>query len=134
MNQKTLHIGLLLVRLMTGVIFLVHGMQKFQGLEGTAGFFSSIGIPGPLAPVVAAIELLGGIALILGLGTRFAGAALTVIMLGVLLTAKMGQPYMSLEFDLIVLFASLQQALVGSGQYGLDAVLFRKKSAQAISA
>ncbi|MFM9281390.1 DoxX family protein [Paenibacillus jiagnxiensis] len=128
MNQTMTSIGLLLLRWMTGIIFIVHGTQKFQGLGGTAGFFQSLGLPGLLAPVVATVELVGGILLILGLGTRFAGAALTAVMIGVLLTAKFGQGYMAMEFDLIVLFASLQQVFTGAGAYSVDAAIARKRS------
>lgn len=127
MNQTLTNIGLLLVRIFTGVIFIVHGSQKFQGLDGTSGFFQSIGLPGWLAPVVATVELVGGIALVLGIGTRIAGAALTIVMIGVLLTAKKGQPFGSIEFDLLVLFASLQQALVGARFLSLDQLFSRKK-------
>ncbi|MDP4096172.1 DoxX family protein [Paenibacillus sp. P96] len=128
MNQTMTSLGLLLVRWMTGIIFIVHGAQKFQGLGGTTGFFQSLGLPGFLAPTVAAIELVGGILLVLGLGTRFAGAALTAVMIGVLLTAKFGQGFMAIEFDLIVLFGSLQQLLTGAGAYSVDAVIARKRS------
>jgi uncharacterized membrane protein YphA (DoxX/SURF4 family) len=127
MNQTLANIGLLLVRIFTGVIFLVHGSQKFQGLDGTSGFFQSIGVPGWLAPVVATIELVGGIALILGIGTRIAGAALTIIIIGALLTARRGQPFGAMEFDLLVLCASLQQALVGGRFLSLDQLFSRKK-------
>ncbi|WP_025683972.1 DoxX family protein [Paenibacillus maysiensis] len=127
MNQTLTNVGLLLVRIFTGVIFIVHGSQKFQGLDGTSGFFQSIGLPGWLAPVVATVELVGGIALVLGIGTRIAGAALTIVMIGVLLTAKKGQPFGSIEFDLLVLFASLQQALGGARFLSLDQLFSRKK-------
>ncbi|MFB5674838.1 DoxX family protein [Paenibacillus terreus] len=128
MNQTMTSIGLLLLRWMTGIIFIVHGAQKFQGLGGTSGFFQSLGLPGFLAPVVATVELVGGILLILGLGARFAGAALTAVMIGVLLTAKFGQGYMAMEFDLIVLFAALQQVFTGAGAYSVDAAIARKRS------
>lgn len=59
-----------------------HGVAKFQGGIGNiAGWFQSIGIPGSMAYVVATIELVGGIALILGLGTRIVSAILAIILL-----------------------------------------------------
>ncbi|KAE8562087.1 DoxX family protein [Paenibacillus polymyxa] len=128
MNQTLANIGLLLVRIFTGVIFIVHGAQKFQGLDGTSSFFQSLGLPGWMAPVVATVELVGGIALVLGIGTLLAGAALTIVMIGVLLTAKKGQPFGSIEFDLLILFTSLQQALVGGRFLAVDQLFGRKKA------
>ncbi|WCT55480.1 DoxX family protein [Paenibacillus sp. KACC 21273] len=127
--KRNVELGLFIVRVLTGVIFLLHGFSKFQGgIGGTTGFFQSIGLPGFLAPVVAIIEILGGLLLILGLLTRIAGAALTVIMIGVLLTAKAGQPFMmGTEFDYLLLFTSLQLALTGSALLSLDSLLFKNK-------
>ncbi|MDN4620260.1 DoxX family protein [Paenibacillus sp. PsM32] len=127
--KRNVELGLFIVRVLTGVIFLLHGFSKFQGgIGGTTGFFQSIGLPGFLAPVVAIIEILGGLLLILGLLTRIAGAALTVIMIGVLLTAKAGQPFMmGTEFDYLLLFTSLQLALTGSALLSVDSLLFKNK-------
>lgn len=127
--KRNVELGLFIVRVLTGLIFLLHGFSKFQGgIGGTTGFFQSIGLPGFLAPVVAIIEILGGLLLILGLLTRIAGAALTVIMIGVLLTAKAGQPFMmGTEFDYLLLFTSLQLALTGSALLSVDSLLFKNK-------
>lgn len=76
-------VGNLLLRVVLGIIFLAHGTVKFQGgIENIVGWFSSIGLPGGFAYVVAIIELVGGIALILGLGTRIVSALLVLIMAG----------------------------------------------------
>lgn len=127
--KRNVELGLFIVRVLTGIIFLLHGFSKFQGgIGGTTGFFQSIGLPGFLAPVVAIIEILGGLLLILGLLTRIAGVALTVIMVGVLLTAKAGQPFMmGTEFDYLLLFTSLQLALAGSALLSVDSLLFKNK-------
>jgi putative oxidoreductase len=52
------------------------------GLGGTAKFFESIGLPGPLAYVVFAMEALGGVLLLLGVKTRWVAAALLPILAG----------------------------------------------------
>lgn len=73
--------GLLLLRVVAGIAFVMHGMSKFQmGLDQVAGWFGSMGIPGFFAYVVAFLELLGGIGLILGIGTRILAALLAVVM------------------------------------------------------
>src|SRR2546430_15634399 len=77
-NSWTANWGLVPLRLVVGLVFIVHGGQKLFvfGLGGAAGFMAKVGIPWPFlaAVVVIAVEILGGLALILGLGTRLAGA------------------------------------------------------------
>ena len=51
-------------------------MKFSAGISGTVGWFASMGLPGFLAYVVAIIELVGGIAMILGVGTRIVGTFL----------------------------------------------------------
>ena len=59
-----------------GITFFIHGLAKFQGgIENTVGWFASIGL-GALAYAVASIELVGGILLIIGLGSRIVWAIL----------------------------------------------------------
>src|SRR2546426_5780246 len=89
-NSWTATWGLVPLRLVVGLVFIVHGGQKLFvfGLGGAAGFMAKVGIPWPFlaAVVVIAVEILGGLALILGLGTRLA-AALLAIDIGVALLA-----------------------------------------------
>lgn len=73
-----------ILRFSVGALFLAHaGLKLFIFTPaGTVGYFASLGLPGPLAYVVIAAELLGGIALILGVYTRWVSLALAPILLG----------------------------------------------------
>jgi putative oxidoreductase len=73
----------LLSRLLLAALFLPAGLSKIGGFEGTAGYIASVGLPMPTvgAAVAIAVEVLGGLALILGLGTRWAALALALFTL-----------------------------------------------------
>jgi len=68
----------LIARLGLAAIFIMAGLSKISGYEGTAGYMDSMGVPGALLPVVIAVEVLGGIAIVIGLFTRLTAAGLTV--------------------------------------------------------
>ncbi len=87
MNQ---HIGNLIIRIVLGVTFFMHGLTKFQsGIDNIAGWFTSIGLPGGLAYGVATVELVGGLLLILGLGVRYIGLLFALVMVGAIVKSKM---------------------------------------------
>lgn len=79
--------ALLLIRLALGAVFFAHGAQKVfgwfggYGLKGTVGYFQSLGIPPALGVIGCFTELLGGVAVFIGLLTRLAALGLAVQML-----------------------------------------------------
>ncbi|WP_042457196.1 DoxX family protein [Neobacillus dielmonensis] len=83
-------IGTLILRVTLGALFLIHGIVKFQGgIENTVGWFSSIGIPGFMAYAVALIEIIGGVALIIGFATRYVSALYVLLMIGAIVKVKL---------------------------------------------
>ena len=68
----------LLARLGLAAIFIMAGLSKISGYEGTVGYMESMGVPGVLLPAVIAVEVLGGIAIVIGLFTRLAALGLAV--------------------------------------------------------
>lgn len=114
-------VGALILRVTLGVIFFIHGLVKFQdGIENTAGWFTSIGLPGFLAYAVAGIELVGGLALIIGIGTRIVSSLIAIIMIGATLKVKLslgllGNGQMAgYELDLAFLAMAIYLAINGS--------------------
>src|SRR3712207_2186784 len=85
--------GLTVLRIVTGIIFVMHGWQKIAmfGLAGFTGFLTELGVPAPgiAAVIVIAVEVVGGLALILGLGTRWVAIPLALDMLVALLTVHL---------------------------------------------
>ncbi|MCE5170334.1 DoxX family protein [Paenibacillus profundus] len=124
--------GSLIIRLVLGIIFFVHGLQKFQGgIENTSGFFDSVGIPGFMAYVVAAIELVGGICLVLGLGTRIVSGAFFIIMLGAVATVKWSMGFVGgYELDVALMAMSLHLLVSGSSLLSLDRMMFGRAADQ----
>lgn len=119
--------GMLPLRMVVGLVFLMHGAQKLFvfGLGGTADIMGKLGLPLPVlcAIVVIAVELLGGLAIVLGVFTRVAGALLAFEMLIAILVARLSGGYFApygYEFELTLLGASLTFALNGPGQISLD--------------
>jgi putative oxidoreductase len=127
--------GLSLLRVFLGITFLVHGVDKFQGgIANTAGFFESLGLPGFAAYIVASIELIGGIAMILGLGTRVVAALFAIILAVATIKVKLAVGFLGngqmagYELDLALLVISVYIALKGKSMLAIDNVLFRPKN------
>lgn len=122
--------SLLILRVVLGITFLVHGIAKFQmGLGNVAGWFESIGIVGFLGYIVAFIELLGGIALIVGVGTRLFSALIAIVMIGAIFTSKlsigfMGAEAAGYELDVALLSIAIVLLISGSQLLSLDNKLF----------
>ena len=120
--------GLTFLRMILGLIFFIHGYSKFQGgIDNTVGFFDSLGIPGFMAYVVATIELVGGLAVILGIGTRIISTLFAVIMVVAIFTAKLPDEFSGYEFDLALLAISVCLACSNRTRFSLDNTLTKNK-------
>jgi putative oxidoreductase len=126
---------IILARLSVGVLFFESGRGKlFYKLNELVEYFTQLGIPFPhlQAPLVAAIELLGGICLILGFATRVASAPLTVIMVVAIVTAQLDKvksigDFLYLpETLLVVIFIWL--IFSGPGKFAVDNSIARSLS------
>lgn len=122
----------LILRLVLGISFFVHGMAKFQGgIENIVGWFESIGLPGFLAYGVALLEAAGGIALIVGLGTKVISALFVLLMAGAILKVKMAAGFLGdgrsagYEVDLAFLAMAVSLVITGSKLYSLDRMIFQ---------
>lgn len=139
MNQSTLtNTALTVLRVIVGFIFAAHGWQKFTEftIAGTQAAFGKMGVPAAdvVAPIVATIELVGGIALIAGVLTRVFGALLALDMLGALflvhapagLFAEKG----GYELVLALAAAAAAVALTGAGRISIDAAVFGRQGSK----
>jgi putative oxidoreductase len=142
--------GPALLRLAVGGVFAAHGAQKLFGLfggggvSGTADSFSQLGLSPsvPLAILVGAVELAGGVLLILGALTLVAAAALALSKLVAIwkvhlasgfflnwsLTPGQGHGY---EFHLVLVGALISLMLTGAGAFSVDGRRARSAEAEA---
>lgn len=122
-TAKHLDLALLIIRLSVAATFIVHGWQKIGNMEGTIGFFASLGFGAALTYFVAWAEFLGGIALALGGATRLVGALFAAIMVVAIYAVHLQNGFANsgggYEFQLLLLVCSVALALVGPGKLSL---------------
>ncbi|HZB61564.1 MAG TPA: DoxX family protein [Microvirga sp.] len=119
--------GALLLRVSLGIMFIAHSLvlkwMTFT-LAGTAQYFESIGLPGPLAYATFFAELIGGVLLVLGVQSRWVSLALLPILAGAT-WVHLGNGWVfsapggGWEYPLYLIVLSFAQALLGDGAYAL---------------
>ncbi len=129
-------VGLLILRIGLGVVFIYHGYPKMPfpkspmgGPKGFGGFLKQMGIPVPvlMAWVVALVEFVGGFLLIVGFATRLIALLLAINMVVAIWKAKIGtmkvgfsaQQATGWEFDFALLVAGLALFFTGPGRLAL---------------
>lgn len=130
-------IGIALLRIITGIVFLMHGWQKVltMGLPGVTTAFTHMGIPMPgvTAPLVALLELLGGVALIIGFLTRLAAVGFICEMIGAIAYVHLKNGFfnpMGYEFPLTLLAAAVVLFIAGSGKFAVDDKLAAREQSE----
>jgi putative oxidoreductase len=131
-------IGALILRITLGAIFFIHGVVKFQGgIENTAGWFESLGLPGGTAYGVALFEIIGGILLIIGLATRLVSALFALLMIGATVKVKLAIGFLGngqmagYELDLAFLAIAVYLVINGSKLFSLSKLIFHRDSMNA---
>lgn len=118
---------LLVARILLAFIFILSGVQKFFGLEGTAGYISSVGLPfaSLLAVGAAIVETFGGLAILVGFRTREAAwvlAAFTLVA-GFLFHFDPADQMQMINFmkNIAIAGGFLALGQIGAGAFSLDA-------------
>lgn len=141
-SPKLADLGLLIARVVLGVVLIAHGWQKFNEwtVAGTAESFAGMGVPlaSATAAVATWVELIGGAMLVVGLLTPLAALCAAVVMLGAAVFVHLPN---GLFVDqggaelVLALFAGLVLLVVrGGGRASLDAALSRGGVRQPVAA
>lgn len=110
--------ALLLVRVGLALVFMAHGWDKIVAMSDTVTFFSSIGLSPVFAYLVAYTEFIGGLAMLLGVFTGWAGILLAITMLGAIGKVKLNLGFVGgYEFDLVLFLSAIAISLSGAGKY-----------------
>ncbi|MGD2054680.1 MAG: DoxX family protein [Gammaproteobacteria bacterium] len=116
-------------RILLGHIFLLAGINKISGYEGTAGYMEAMGVPGGLLPLVIVLEIVGGLALIIGFKTKWAALALAgfTVLAAVLFHADFSDQTQMILFmkNWAITGGLLMVYVYGAGELSLDRKLGR---------
>ena len=141
MTSKTLDYGLLLIRVVLGIVMVAHGSQKLFtfGHAGVTGAMTQMGLPFPAvsAALIIAAEFGGGLLLIGGLLTRFAAAAIAFGMAVATVQVHLPNGFFApngYEFTLMLAAAGLGIVLTGPGRFSIDALIARRRHTPAVDA
>ncbi|MBT8048355.1 MAG: DoxX family protein [Xanthomonadales bacterium] len=111
-------------RVLISLLFVITGINKITGFEGTQAYMESVGVPGMLLPLVIALELLGGLAVVLGWHTRIAAFLLAgfCLLSAVIFHANFGDQMQMLMFlkNLGIAGGFLMIVSLGAGPFSID--------------
>jgi putative oxidoreductase len=119
--------AILVGRIFLSIMFILAGFSKLTTISATAGWFGSIGLPAPtvVAVLVGVLELVGGLAILVGFKTRIAALVLAIFTVAATLIAHtdLADQVQQLFFmkNLAVTGGFLVLAAAGAGAYSVDA-------------
>src|ERR671930_973823 len=120
--EKLAQYGPLPIRILAGIAFIIHGLPKLSNLAGTEHFFANmVGLPAAMALPVGLLEVVGGIALFVGVLTRIASILFIIEMIGSTTTAKLSRGFVGgYELDLLLMTISISLLLTGPGRISIE--------------
>lgn len=116
--------GQLIARIFLAQIFLLSGIFKISGYAGTQGYMEAMGVPGMLLPLVIALEIGGGLALIAGWQTKWISLALAgfTLVAAVIFHNNLADQMQMIMFmkNIAITGGLMLLAVHGAGGYSLD--------------
>ena len=126
-SPDSVNIGLAVLRVGTGVVFLNHGYQKMfvWGFSGVTDAFTHMGVPlpGVIGPLIELLEVFGAVALIVGFLTRPLAVAFVCDMLGAILLVRLKEGFSHFELEFMLCASALALFFTGAGRFSIDALI-----------
>jgi len=126
LDRPAVDVSLLLVRIIVGIIFMMHGSQKLLGAFGGRGLQNTVEQMGAIGYPVTIGEFFGGFGLIVGFLSRFSAASLIVTMLGAITLVHGRNGFFAptgFEFNLALIGLLLPILIAGPGRYAVGRFL-----------
>ena len=126
-TSSSASVAILVGRILISALFILAGFAKLTTISATAGWFGSIGLPVPTvtAVVVGLVELLGGLAILVGFQTRHTAIVIAIFTIGATLVAHLDfadqMQVLMLQKNLAIAGGLLILAFVGAGSLSVDA-------------
>lgn len=125
---------ILIGRIMLGWIFVAAGWGKLNGMAGFAGYLTSLGVPAPglMSMIIPPVEFLLGVALVLGLATRYAALVCVAFTLAAALiahrywefpAAQQAAQFNNFFKNMSIIGGALLLFVTGPGRFSLDNLL-----------
>ena len=126
---KLAQYGPLPIRILAGIAFIIHGLPKLSNVAGTEQFFANmIGLPAAMALPVGLLEVIGGIALLVGVLTRIASILFIIEMIGSTIVAKLSRGFIGgYELGLLLIAISISLLLTGPGRISVEWNVLRRE-------
>jgi len=138
--------GPLIIRVLLGLVLIAHGSQKLfgwfggYGFRNTMGYFTeTLGLPWIVGFLVIVTEFFGALSLVLGLAARIWSIAISILVVGIVITAHSDYFFMNwmgnqkgegFEYFLLMLGMSVSLVVTGAGKFSLDALISKKMLAR----
>jgi len=134
-SEHQIGLGLLVLRLALGTVFVIHGGQKLfvMGPSGTGGMLAQMDIPGAsfVGPLLSVVEPLAGVAVLIGLLTRVAALGIAADMLGAIVLFHSKHGFFvpaGIEFPMMLVATALALMLLGPGRFSADHVIDQRRN------
>lgn len=112
-------VALLVLRIVLAMVFIGHGLGKFMAIDQAVLFFKTLGLAPFVTYFVAGVEFVAGVALLLGVFSRYAAGLLALVMVFAIVLVKSKMGFLAAELDIALLGISIAVALAGPGAYAV---------------
>jgi putative oxidoreductase len=116
------------LRILVGILLILHGLPKFSDITGGQGFFQSVGLPPDLLIPIALLEVIGGIVIIAGILTRVAAGLIIIEMIGATMNVKLSEGFVGgFELELLIMTVCASLFITGPGRISIEYDVLRRE-------